>query len=129
MEYLQSSGRKRVEMSSVRHQVLTRQWQQQVLDQQSSGLSVRRWCAEQNIRECKYYYWLHVLRSEELTVRQPASVFAQLQVATTGETTLSSATSGICVVIRSRELCLEIHNGADPQTLAGVMHALGVQYK
>jgi len=116
-------------MSSVRHQVLTRQWQQQVLDQQASGLSVRRWCAEQNIRECKYYYWLHVLRSEELAIRQPASVFAQLQVATPGETTLSSSASGICAVIRSRELCLEIHNGADPQTLAAAMRALGVEYK
>lgn len=35
-------------------------------------------------------------------------------------------TTGICAVIRGQDLCLEIHNGADPTTLEMTMRTLGV---
>lgn len=116
-----------MDMRSVKHQVLAQEWKQRILEQQGSGLSVRSWCAEQNIRESRYYYWLQNLRGEELVMSQPEGVFAQVQLANSHTETITSATSGICAVIRSRDLCLEIHNGADPQTLAAAMRALGVQ--
>lgn len=118
-----------MEMSSVRHQMLVKEWQQRVLDHQASGLSVKRWCAEQDIRESKYYYWLQILRSEELVVHQPAGIFAPLRVASPAEMTISASTAGVCAVIRSRKLCLEIHNGADPQTLAATLRVLGNPFK
>lgn len=67
-----------MEMSIVRHQVLSMQWQQRILQQHASGLSVRRWCAEQNIRESRYCYWLQILRNEELATRTPAKIFGPL---------------------------------------------------
>lgn len=116
-----------MQMSSVRHQVLAREWQQRILEQQSSGLSVRRWCSEQKIVESKYYYWLQILRNEELTIRQPSAIFAPLHIAKPVEPAVAAvATAGICTIIRSRDLSVEIHNGADPQTMAAVMRALGM---
>jgi hypothetical protein len=114
-----------MEMSSVRHKVTAKQWQQRILDQQSSGLSIRRWCSEQNIRESKYYYWLQILRSEELVVRQPTGIFAPLQLTGPAEKAALESNTGICAVIRNREISLEIHNGADPQTLAATLRAMG----
>ena len=118
-----------MEMSSVRHQVLSRQWQQRVLEQQTSGLSVRRWCAEQNIRESRYYYWLQILRNEELAVRSPAKIFAPLQLSNSDETVVTESRSGICALIRHGDQCLEIHNGADPQTLAAILRVLSFPVK
>lgn len=60
-------------------------------------------------------------------MRQPEGVFAQVQLGNFEAASIATATSGICAVIRCRDLCLEIHNGADPQTLAVAMRALGVQ--
>lgn len=114
-----------MEMSKVRHQVLAQQWRQQIMEQQASGLSIRRWCAEKNIVESKYYYWLQILRSEELTVSQPAELFAQLQVTRPPEMKAAVPPAGVCGVIRSQDLSLEIYNGADPQTLAATLRAMG----
>lgn len=118
-----------MEMSSVRHQVLSKQWRQRILAQKSSGLSVKRWCAEQNIRESRYYYWLQILRNEELAVHPPANIFAPLQVADSVNTMGSDLRTGICALIRNGEQCLEIHNGADPQTLAATLRVLGFPIK
>lgn len=115
-----------MDMRSVQHQVVTREWQQRILTQKSSGLSVRKWCADNNVRESRYYYWLKVLRNDELAVSKPAGIFAELQQPDSGIIASPLSTSGICAVIRGSGLCLEIHNGADPRTLAATMKSLGM---
>ena len=118
-----------MEMGSVRQQVRAKQWRQRILEQKSSGLSVKRWCAEQNIRESRYYYWLQILRTEELAVHSPEKIFAPLQVAGSADKMVSESRTGICALIRNGEQCLEIHNGADPQTLAATLRVLGFPIK
>lgn len=114
-----------MDMRSVQHQVVTREWQQRILTQKSSGLSVRKWCADNNVQESRYYYWLKVLRNDELALSKPTGIFAELQQPDSKIITTSSA-SGVCAVIRGPGLCLEIHNGADPRTLEATMKSLGM---
>jgi hypothetical protein len=115
-----------MDMQVVRHQVAAREWQKRILEQRASGLDVKKWCADNSIRANRYYYWLRVLRNEELALRKPAGMFAELQLS--GDTTERNQTSatGICAVIRGQGMCLEIHNGADQTTLEMTMRALGV---
>lgn len=115
-----------MDMRSVRHQVEGQEWQRRILDQQSSGMSVRKWCASQSIRESQFYYWLRVLRSEELAVRKPAGIFAELPLKKTDTREQNLGMTGVCAVIRGQDLCLEIYNGADPETLEATMRTLGV---
>jgi len=115
-----------MDMRSVQHQVVAREWQQRILTQKSSGLSVRKWCADNNVQESRYYYWLKVLRNDELALSKPAGIFAELQQPDSKNITAPSSTSGICAVIRGPGLCLEIHNGADPRTLEATMKSLGM---
>ena len=64
-----------MDMRSVRHQVEAQEWQKRIMAHRSSGLSVKQWCAENNARESRYYYWLHVLRNEELAVNKPTGIW------------------------------------------------------
>lgn len=114
-----------MDMRSVRHQVEAQEWQKRIMAHRSSGLSVKQWCTENNARENRYYYWLNVLRNEEMAVNKPAGNFAELQLPSTDQGH-DRLTTGICAVIRGQGLCLEIYNGADRATLEMTMHALGV---
>ena len=114
-----------MDMRSVRHQVEAQEWQKRILAHRSSGLSTKQWCTNNNVRENRYYYWLHVLRNEELALNKPAGIFAELQLPSTKQDQ-DHVTTGICAVIRGQGLCLEIHNGADPTTLEATMRTLGV---
>ena len=115
-----------MDMRSVRHQVEVQEWQQKILAHRASGLTVRQWCADNTVQESRYYYWLHVLRNEELAVRKPTGVFAELQLQGSGGEARDRMMTEICAVIRGQDLCLEIHNGADPATLEMTMRTLGV---
>ena len=64
-----------MDMRSVRHQVEAQEWQKRIMAHGSSGLSVKPWCTENNARENRYYYWLHVLRNKELAVNKPMGIF------------------------------------------------------
>jgi len=110
-----------MDMHRVKHEVAAQEWRQRILAQRESGLSVRKWCTSQNIREQKYYYWLHILRSEELALRKPAGGFAELRL----EGSVVGA-AGVCAVIRGQGLSLEIHNGADPATLELAIRLLAI---
>ena len=115
-----------MDMQAVQHEVAAREWQKRILEQRASGLNVKKWCTDNNIRENRYYYWLHVLRNEELVLRKPAGIFAELQLSGgTAEGNRTPAT-GICAVIRGQNMSLEIHNGADQTTLEMTIRALGV---
>lgn len=114
-----------MDMRSVRHQVEAQEWQKRIMTHRTSGLSVKQWCTDHNLKENRYYYWLHVLRNEELALKKPAGIFAELQLPS-GNQEHDRLTTGICAVIRGQGLCLEIHNGADPTTLETTMRTLGV---
>jgi hypothetical protein len=116
-----------MDMQVVRHQVAAQEWQKRILEQRASGLNVKKWCIENQIPENRYYYWLNVLRNEELALNKPAGIFAELQQAN-GETGVNQPSAGICAVIRGQGLCLEIHNGADQATLEMTMRTLGVKH-
>lgn len=117
-----------MDMHRMQHDVLVQEWRQRILEQKSSGLSVRKWCADENIRESRYYYWLQVLRREEMAQRKPVIThgFAELRLDESVVGPIEMKSSGICAVIRGQNLSLEIHNGADPMTLDVAMCALGI---
>ena len=33
------------------------QWQSLIQEQQASGLSIRKWCDQNNIKQCTFFYW------------------------------------------------------------------------
>jgi hypothetical protein len=87
------------------------QWQQRVAEQERSGLSVRRYCEQQGLRESALYWWRKRLRTQE-----------PVRFALVDRTSVSSDT-GLELVLAGGER-LRIPTGVDQATLRTVLDAL-----
>lgn len=46
------------------HQLQLEQWTNLIAEQAASGLTIRNWCAQNNISIHKYNYWKHLLKED-----------------------------------------------------------------
>ena len=51
-------------ITTVKHELRLSEWSAQIESQQSSGLSVQKWCAENGINPKTYYYRLRKVREQ-----------------------------------------------------------------
>lgn len=49
-------------MSDLKHDVTAGRWAMLIKERMESGMTVREWCHDRNIKESRYYYWLRILR-------------------------------------------------------------------
>lgn len=90
-----------------------------------SGMTIKEWCQEKNIKESQYYYWLKTLRKEETGscgLEQPVSPFVELpglcgkwQASTQGST---------AAIIRKGDILIEVTESASAGFITKVMEAL-----
>jgi hypothetical protein len=105
-------------------------WAQQVHECQQSGLSIRKWCETNGVEPKTYYYRRKRVREELLEYAGPGSslqvgdyepkplempVFAAFQMPRTGRA---------AVTVQVGAHVAEVHNGADAETVEGVLRAL-----
>lgn len=87
-------------------------WSEEVQACRSSGLSVEQWCSENGIRLNTYY-------------RHQRAVFQAMAVQTEFyEIPLKMERGKADVSIEVNGLCVEIHNGADENTILSVLRAV-----
>jgi len=48
-------------MSELKHNVVAKRWAMLIKEYMESGMLVREWCHDRNIKESQYYYWLRIL--------------------------------------------------------------------
>lgn len=58
---------------AIKQEVRLQEWSAQIEAQQASGMTVRQWCAENDIKPGTYYYHLRLLR-EQCIEKMPAIV-------------------------------------------------------
>ena len=56
---------------AIKQEVRLQEWSAQIKAQQTSGMTVRQWCAENGIKPATYYYHLRLLR-EQCIEKMPA---------------------------------------------------------
>ena len=69
------------QMSDLKHEVIVERWAALIKERMNSGMTIREWCHERNIKESQYYYWLKILRRDEAgtaEAKQPESPFVEL---------------------------------------------------
>ncbi len=49
-------------MSDLKHDVTAEHWAMLIKERMESGMTVREWRHDRNIKEPRYYYWLRILR-------------------------------------------------------------------
>ena len=90
------------------------EWAQRVEACRKSGQKVSEWCSEQGIPVSTYYSW-------QRKVFQAATTEAEVCFT---EISARPAGRGIAASIESGELRIEIHAGADAETVSAIIQAL-----
>ena len=90
------------------------EWVQRVDACRKSGQKVSEWCAEQGIPVSTYYSWQR--KVFQAVTAETEVCFAEIPARPAGSGTVAS--------IQSRELRIEIHAGADPETIRAIVQAL-----
>ena len=102
------------------------EWRQRVLECRSSGLSVREWCAEQQISTKTYYRWereildlagKQLARREALPPESAVPAFAELPVP-------PQKASGTAATIHAGTVTVDIHTGASAEVIAASCKSL-----
>lgn len=85
-------------------------WQQRILDCQSSGMSVKAWCRENGISTSSYYHYLRKIRESVLDENQLVSI---------GKPTISEG-----IRIESAGITVNLPETISPEQLTAVLSAL-----
>ena len=113
-------------ITQVKIQYRMEQWVQLIKEFQASGLSVKSWCRQNDIKESAYYYWLKRIRREACAQQLPAVQpenqkpveFAKLRVDT------GTPGAGAAVIIHLPSAIVEVKEGTSQKTVEAVLLAL-----
>lgn len=53
-------------MSDLKHEVIAERWAALIKERMDSGMTIKEWCRERNVKESQYYYWLKTLRRNRI---------------------------------------------------------------
>ena len=90
------------------------EWVQRVETCRKSGQKVSEWCSEQGIPVSTYYSWQR--KVFQAVTAETEVCFAEIPARSAGSETAASIQSG--------ELRIEIHAGADSETVRAIIQAL-----
>jgi len=114
------------EITQVKVRFRMEQWMPLIKECQASGMPVKSWCQENDIKESAYYYWLKKIRRKACaqhlpdvqTENQKPAEFAKLQVDT------GTTGTGAAVIIHLPSATIEVKEGTSQKTLEAVLLAL-----
>lgn len=110
-------------MSDLKHEVIAERWAALIKERMDSGMTIKEWCRERNIKESQYYYWLKTLRRDEAgaTEQDPgAAPFVELPAICQGQ---AAASGRPAAVIRKGGISIEITESASPGFIAKILEA------
>lgn len=111
-------------MSDLKHDVITQRWAALIQERLDSGMTIKEWCLERNIKESHYYYWLKTLRKEELAAadqERQVSPFVKLPDICREQ---EPAQGKPAAIIRKGDIAIEVTESASARFIAKIMEAL-----
>jgi hypothetical protein len=99
-------------ISEIKSKVSLQEWQQRILDRQSSGMNVKAWCRENGISTGSYYFHLRKIRESVLEEHRIVSLEPPTPVSSSG------------IRIESGNLTITLPENATPEQLTTVLSAL-----
>lgn len=108
-----------------KHQMKLAEWQARVTECRSSGLSVTQWCKAHQLSSKTYYHWerevLGVM-SKELVMSNAKTASEEVEFAAIPETVKHTVETA--AILQLGEIRVEIHNGANSDTIQAIITAL-----
>lgn len=113
----------------LKHQVKLEQWKEQITACRSSGMSVRRWCIENQVNQKSYYRWEKEILAAATNELVPMhSQTPSLSAATFAEVPALPAQpfkqAEIVASIRVGKAKVDIYSGADASVVKALCQAL-----
>lgn len=110
-------------MSDLKHDGTAERWAMLIKERMESGMTVREWCHDRDIKESRYYYWLRILRRKavENTEQKPqVPPFVELPPDICQDQVFAQAAA----VIRKGNIAIEVTESASAGFIARVMEVL-----
>ena len=98
--------------TEIKSKVSLQEWQQRILDCQSSGMSVKAWCQQNGISTGSYYFHLRKIRESVLEENQIIPLEPPKPVSSSG------------IRIESAGITITLPENTAPEQLAAVLSAL-----
>ena len=98
-------------------------WRELILEQQSSGMTIRAWCEAKDINYHAYYYHLRVLRELEMKSSLPAvSETSDISFSKVEIPVVPTATAPI--TIRINGIAIDINAGTNKENIESVLRVV-----
>lgn len=110
-----------MDTKQVTRQFRLKKWSILISECHSSGLNVRQFCKERNIKEHIYYYWLKLVREaacDSIPTRS-ATVFAPVTLSQTKSPDLSSK-----ITLNYGGISLDVYESTSPDLLKNTLSIL-----
>lgn len=113
-----------MELQKTKHQIKLEQWRRLIYECRNSSLTVKTWCAENQINMQTYYRWQKKVweagmqNTEIIPTISGGATFAEYRPPT------HASGSGTAVTLHIGQIRVEIQNGANEQTIETVIHTI-----
>ena len=114
-------------VQAMKHAALLQEWSSKIAECRSSGMSVKAWCAEQEIPIKKYYHWEKRFVTEATQqLSLPAPTQAGMLMRVNPDTLLSGDVNAIGsgITIRHGESVITLPAGSSTESVAELVKAL-----
>lgn len=113
------------QLTVTEHDVRLNLWVQRIKESRESGMTVKAWCRAHEINEKTYYYWLRKIKKEAFEAlptecRQVPAPFGEKKIFAEVSAPMSVCTGNIAATIDMGRMRVDIHNGADRETLQNI---------
>ena len=93
------------------------QWENRIEKYRASAQSVKKWCAENNVKPSQLWYWLRKFKTNDETEISHSNQWLQVEVR--DYTPMDNA-----LLVRVGDACIEVKPGFDPALLSQVVRTL-----
>ena len=114
-------------VQAIRHAALLQEWSTKIAECRTSGMSVKAWCAEQEIPIKKYYYWEKRFVTEatqHLSLPAPAQAGMLMRVNPEALPSEDMNSIGTGISIRHGESVITLPAGSSAEAVAELVKAL-----
>lgn len=123
-----------MDVRKVTYEYRLKNWTEMISQCNKSGLTVKAWCKENNIKTTSYYYWLKRVRiaacnsmltdSEKPQQLVSLSITDMPEYTSTEVSTPQSQSSQTAIILKINSVVIEIQNGASDNTIENTLRAI-----
>ncbi|QZY57179.1 IS66 family insertion sequence element accessory protein TnpA [Crassaminicella profunda] len=109
----------------IRNSAIAEKWAQRILDCRESGMSIKKWCNQQGLKDSTYHYWVKKLKTSHNKDKVACQQFAEIVLEdTNNRKSLVLQTTGYKLSLNYGDYSIGIADDFNPSTLAELLKVL-----